>query len=184
MKTLKWELKKRVMQLRWVVLPYLGVLGVALMLPKPDTDFNGIDINGLQSLLMGLSMYVFFCGIYIAFIHPALYVIFDMRRSYALLEKLNRHTFTFTALARTAINVLTVLLGWAMLMLALKKLSLGGTIGLSLVIIAVTVRLAGSYALSYDPPAILVKSGVVILTVLLLGVSCRLYDHKYEITYL
>lgn len=116
MNILKWEFKKRVYQLRFIVLSFIILIAVLyLLLPLLiDLIFGNITVTvlGLISVAAGLM------GAYIVVVYPTLSIIIDFRREYCFLEKMHSHPFVITAGVRLLLNVLSALLGSGLLILA------------------------------------------------------------------
>jgi len=55
MNIIKWEVKKRAVQLRWIVLPFLAVIGILLLLPVPasgELEYGASLTTALSSISM------------------------------------------------------------------------------------------------------------------------------------
>lgn len=112
MNILKWEFKKRVYQLRFMVLAFFIFIAVLYLLIPVSSEFNiTVTVLGLISVLAGVM------GAYMVVIYPTLSIIIDFRREYCFLEKMNSYPFILTAAVRIFLNILSILLGFGLLIL-------------------------------------------------------------------
>jgi hypothetical protein len=136
MNIVKWEMRKRIAHLRWIVLPYLAVLAILFLLPASAE--NGL-LNVIRSVLGNISILLTFSGAFIVTIYPTLTVYLDLRSRYWLLEKMHGKPFAATVVIRTALNTACVLLGSGLLWLASKLMEKFSTSNMSFMVIHLTV---------------------------------------------
>ena len=109
MNVLKWELRKRIYQLRWIVLSFIILIGIIYLVPMPA--------DGMSTLLLILLFLVAVGSVYIVFVYPTLSTVTDLRRKYFLLEKMRSQPFIIVAITKTILNVISVLIGSGLFLL-------------------------------------------------------------------
>lgn len=113
MKILKWEFRKRVEQIGWMVALFLLLVGILFVLPPSTNEVNRI---GVGLTFMGVVMSIL--GVYIVIIYPTYCLIKDLKEEYCVIEKLRNQSFFLTELIKIILNVLTVLVGSGLIFLA------------------------------------------------------------------
>lgn len=119
MKTLKWELRKYLTQLSFVLLPFalvLAVLTVLLVL-----GYNGN--SGLVTPLSIISMLVAIECLYLILIYPVFSAIKDLMAKHSLLEKLSIRPYAIVLSSKIVLNIITVLIGAGCFLMATRLMA-------------------------------------------------------------
>lgn len=119
MNVLKWELRKRISRLGWILLLFAALFGVIYLLPVHGE--HGFA-NKMVTILTIISMLVTIGSIYIVIVYPTLSMVIDLRSKYCVLEKMHSQAFIITAIIKTILNILTVLMGSGLLLLAVEMM--------------------------------------------------------------
>ena len=114
MKILKWELKKSIVHLRFLLAAYAAIIAIlCLLLALPV-----LQEHALFSLVAIFSLLAAAASIYLVLIYPFVSLISDFRSSYYLLERLTPRRFAAALLCKLLLNALSVLAGSGLLLLA------------------------------------------------------------------
>ncbi|MCL2149771.1 MAG: hypothetical protein FWH51_02400 [Dehalococcoidia bacterium] len=186
-KTAKWELRKCVLYLRWVILPWMALLLAAYLLPESVTRVSWLSSSFSAMLAIGMII-----GMLVLSVYPGLSVMVGLRAPYGLLEKMRSQPYVITATTKTILNVLLFSLGWGLVMLtyevshkfsAITLLPFGGipyikavfyaaisvpTVVMSAIVAASSVPLLRNHAFVGSLVSGLVKLGLTVFAIFIL----------------
>ena len=116
--TLKWELRKHILHLRWVIIPMVIILGILFLIPVPTSKVieSGHSLDLTLSLI---SFLVMICFTYLIVIYPTISTIDGLVKKHGLLEKMDSRSYLTIGLVKIVLNVVCVLVASGLLMLIL-----------------------------------------------------------------
>ena len=119
MKTLKWELRKHVLHLRWLIIPYVIILGVLYLIPVP-TSRTIVYGSSLDFSLTIISLVLLIITSYLVIIYPILSIIDSLVKKYCLLEKTDSRSYITIGITKLVLNMGCVLIASGLFATALE----------------------------------------------------------------
>jgi len=137
MNTLKWEVKKHALRLRWLIIPLMIMVGILFLIPVPAAE--ELSHSTWSTALSAISLFVVIVVAYLIIVYPSLAIVIDIVQKYCLLEKLDSESFFVTGIVKTILNVTLVLIGAGLFLLASQAIHRFDTESISFLIVELRI---------------------------------------------